>query len=125
MKPRRKQGKTGVKSQDPAKFAPPNSLVRNSHHLPPLCEFTFVSIFPQACSQSLPKISVRKCTGMRTLCEIRTTLFHLCEIRTTISTCAKFASPHFGNCWTHFDHFLKFISCILYLVFKAWEVRSP
>ena len=26
--------------------------------------------------------------------------------------------PHFGNCWEHFDHFLKFISCVLYLVSK-------
>ena len=31
---------------------------------------------------------------------------------------AKFAPPHFGNCWEHFDHFLKFISCVLYLVSK-------
>ena len=23
--------------------------------------------------------------------------------------------PHFGNCWTHFDHFLKSISCIPYV----------
>ena len=30
----------------------------------------------------------------------------------------QFAPPHFGNCWAHFDHFLKFISCILYLVSK-------
>ncbi|RVW86136.1 hypothetical protein CK203_038019 [Vitis vinifera] len=28
----------------------------------------------------------------------------------------QFAPPHFGNCWEHFDHFLKFISCVLYLV---------
>ncbi|RVW18383.1 hypothetical protein CK203_112312 [Vitis vinifera] len=27
----------------------------------------------------------------------------------------QFAPPHFGNCWEHFDHFLKFISCVLYL----------
>ena len=118
MKSRGKQGKTGKKSQGPAKFAPPYPLVRNSHHPTPLCEIAFVSIFQKACSRSLPKISVRKCTGMWTLCEIRTTLLHLCEIRTTISTCAKFAPPHphFGNFWTHFDQFPKFISCILYLV---------
>ena len=30
----------------------------------------------------------------------------------------QFAPPHFGNCWTHFDHFPKFISCVLYLVSK-------
>ncbi|KAL6350667.1 hypothetical protein AAG906_028119 [Vitis piasezkii] len=30
----------------------------------------------------------------------------------------QFAPPHFGNCWAHFDHFLKFISCVLYLVSK-------
>ena len=47
-----------------------------------------------------------KITGMRTLC----------EIRTTISTCANFAPPHFGNFWAYFDHFPKFISCILYLI---------
>ncbi|KAL6310932.1 hypothetical protein AAG906_016233 [Vitis piasezkii] len=28
----------------------------------------------------------------------------------------QFAPPHFGNCWTHFDHFTKFISCVPYLV---------
>ena len=70
MKLRRKQGKTGEKSQDPAKFAPPNSLVRNSHHSTPWCEIAFVSIFQKACSRSPSKISVRKCTVMRTLCEI-------------------------------------------------------
>ena len=26
------------------------------------------------------------------------------------------AAPHFGNCWTHFDHFKKFISCIPYFI---------
>ena len=118
MKSRGKQGNTGEKSQDTGNFALLNSLVRNSHHPTPLCEIPFVSIFQKACSRSLPKISVRKCTGMRTLCEIHTTLLHLCEIRTTISSCAKFAPPHphFGNFWTHFDQFPKFISCILYLV---------
>ena len=30
----------------------------------------------------------------------------------------QFAPPHFSNCWEHFDHFLKFISCVLYLVSK-------
>ena len=70
MKSRRKQGKTGEKSQDIGNFAPSYPLVRNSHHHTPLCEIAFGSIFQKACSQSLPKISVRKCTGMRTLCEI-------------------------------------------------------
>ena len=137
MKSRGKQGKTGEKSQDTGKFAPPNYLVRNSHHptpflrnclcehfpksmlsvptqnlsakihrnaklvrnshhpirhsgkvasagcksyseirttllhwckirttIPPLCEIAFVSIFQKACSRSLTKISVQKCTGM-------------------------------------------------------------
>ena len=78
---------------------------QNSHHpFPlceifaqhiPLCEFSFVSIFQKAYSRSLPKISVRKPQE--------------CE------HCAKFAPPHFSNCWAHFDHFLKFISCVLYL----------
>ena len=26
--------------------------------------------------------------------------------------------PHFGNYWTHFDHFPKFISCIPYVISK-------
>ena len=43
-----------------ANFAPPYPFVRNH-----FCEH-----FPKACSRSLPKISVRKCTGMWTLCEI-------------------------------------------------------
>ncbi|KAL6317909.1 hypothetical protein AAG906_030816 [Vitis piasezkii] len=30
----------------------------------------------------------------------------------------QFAPPHFGNCWTHFDHFPKFISYVLYTVLK-------
>nr|CAN63626.1 hypothetical protein VITISV_010575 [Vitis vinifera] len=30
----------------------------------------------------------------------------------------QFAPPHFGNCWAHFDHFPKFISCVLYLISK-------
>ena len=30
----------------------------------------------------------------------------------------QFAPPHFGNFWAHFDHFPKFISCVLYLVSK-------
>ncbi|RVW24966.1 hypothetical protein CK203_117542 [Vitis vinifera] len=30
----------------------------------------------------------------------------------------QFAPPHFGNCWEHFDHFPKFISCVLYLISK-------
>ena len=34
--------------------------MRNSHHPTPLCEIAFVSIFQKSCSQSLPKISVRK-----------------------------------------------------------------
>ena len=30
----------------------------------------------------------------------------------------QLAPPHFGNCWEHFDHFPKFISCVLYLISK-------
>ena len=39
MKRRGKQGKTGEKSQDTGNFALLNSLVQNSHHPTPLCEF--------------------------------------------------------------------------------------
>ena len=49
------QGKTGEKSQDTAKFAPPNSLVRISHHPTPLCEITFVSIFQKHVLGPYPK----------------------------------------------------------------------
>ena len=35
----------------------------------------------------------------------------------------QFVPPHFGNCWEHFDHFPKFISCVLYLVSKLGKSR--
>ncbi|RVX11330.1 hypothetical protein CK203_019614 [Vitis vinifera] len=42
--------------------------------------------------------------------------------------CAKLnenvaATPHFGNCWTHFDYFSKFKLCILYLILKLGKSR--
>ena len=71
-KPRHREFRT---TQPPGvKFAPPYPFVRNH-----FCEH-----FAKACFWFLPKISVRKCTGMWTLCKIRTALLHLCEIRTTL-----------------------------------------
>ena len=102
-----KQGKTGEKSQDSAKFALPIPLVRNFRTTHPLCEFAFVPIFKNACSQSLPKISVRisqecepcanlvrirfcdkisnhaLCHGEPQECEIFAQPISLCEIRTS------------------------------------------
>ena len=70
-----------------------------------LCEIAFVSIFQKACFRSLPKILVRKCTGMRTLCEIRTTPF-----RKLLGTFRLLSEVHFMHTVSRF---------------KAWEVRSP
>ena len=47
MKSRGKQGKTGEKSQDPVKFAPSNSLVRNWHHLTPFVRNYLCEHFPK------------------------------------------------------------------------------
>ena len=119
----RKQGKTGEKSQDPTKFAPPNSLVQNSHHPTPLHEIAFVSIFQKACSRSLPKISVRKCTGMRTLCEIDfVSIFQkACSQSWKITGMRKFS--HFTIHLVQNSHFL-FKSQFLFLKSKLVLLQS-
>ena len=96
-----------------ANFTPPYPFVRNH-----FCEH-----FPKACSRSLPKISVRKCTGMRTLCEIAfMSIFQkACSRSWKISVMRKFS--HFTIHLVRNSH-LFFKSRFLFLKSKLVLLQS-
>ena len=126
MKSRWKQGKTGEKSQDTAKFAPPIPLVRNFCTTHPPVRIRFCDqIFKSMLSVPTQNLSA-KITGMRTLCEPCANSF-LCQFSKPCSLSWRtigmrnFRTTHHLVRNSHFlfkSHFLLFNSKLLLLQFS-------
>ena len=128
-----KQGKTGEKSQDTAKFAPPIPLVRNFRTTHPLVRILFCDKFSKACSWSFLKSQCenhRNANLVRTLCEFvfLRQFSKPCSLSWRTIGMRNFRTTHHIVRNSHFlfkSHFLLFNSKLLLLQFSQHLSSDP